>query len=267
MTKKYLVFCDEEDGTVASRSCSQATFKHLESEVGLCSAGEAKTTARTLLTYRKGGWTLTPAGRRLALYRVAGKSAILLDSSIRCPALRELTDCLDAFLPGRFEDVTEYAHYENKYTREREAFSVNIKTHTAYGPSRDWKGLQNMSLYTQGGIRGGFSVHYGFPFAKMVYWWAPDEMPEARRYRLGGTELMGSVTMLHFSMMFTFILNTIAHNERAAGQPAFRALLRELLLASHPDCWASQTQECPELLGFLNKFQISTLGLGSSLSE
>jgi len=56
-------------------------------------------------------------------------------------------------------------------------------------------------------------------------------------------------------MMFVLILNTVAHNATAVSHPAFRALLRELLLASHPDCWVSQTQGCPELLGFLTKFQ------------
>ena len=73
---------------------------------------------------------MTNAGNRLAFYRVPGKSAILMESNIRCPPLRELTDWLSVFLPGRFDDVTEYARYDNEYTRERAAFSVNIKKHT-----------------------------------------------------------------------------------------------------------------------------------------
>ena len=252
LTRKYLVFCDDNDGIAVSRSRSQATFKHLECAIGLCSSGDLAT-KRTCLTYRKGDWVLTNAGNRLAFYRVPGKSAILMESNIRCPPLRELTDCLSVFLPGRFDDVTEYARYDNEYTRERAAFSVNIKKHTLFKPVQDWKGLQNVSLYAQGGIGGGYCVQYGFPFAKIRC--KLDEMFAGKRYRLEGTELMGAVTMCHFSMMFTFLLNTVAHNERAAGQPAFRALMRELLLASHPDCWVSQTKECSELLAFLTKFQ------------
>jgi len=145
--------------------------------------------------HRKGGWGLTRTAMKLRFYRVPGKTAILIDSSLRCPPLRELTDCLSAFLPERFEDVTRYANYEHKYTRERKAFSINIKTQTLFEPVKDWKGLQNMSLYARGGAEHGFGVQYGFPFASMQQRWVEDEMPAARRYRLEGTELMGTVVM------------------------------------------------------------------------
>jgi hypothetical protein len=252
LTKKYLNFSDAA-ASAGGRPASRATFKMIEEQIGLCriDEGEART-ARTLLLYRKGGWALTPAGKKLVLSRTEGKSVVFIDSSIRCPPLRDLTECMDAFLPSRFEDSSEYINYENISKRQRLAFSQSVKEHTKFAVVRDQRGIPDFQLYGYFGCIDQ-TVIFGFPFAKMQKRWREDVM--GKTHRLVGMELMGVIVMMHYSMLFTAILNSIAHNSAAAGQPAFRALLRELLLSSHPDSWVTQTSDFPELGIFLTKFQ------------
>ena len=159
---------------------------------------------------------------------------------------------MDAFLPSRFEDTSEYINYENISKRQRLAFSKSVKEHTKFSVVRNKHGYPNFGLYGYYGCIGQ-TVKYGFPFAKMQKRWKGDVM--GKTYRLVGVELMGVIVMMHYSMLFTFIINSVAHNADAAGQPAFRALLKELLLSSHPDSWVAQISEFPELGDFLTKFQ------------
>ena len=124
-------------------------------------------TARTLLLYRKGGWALTKAGKKLVLLRMEGKSVVFMDSSIRCPPLRDLTECMDAFLPSRFEDGSEDINYENIPKRQRLAFSQRVKEHTKFSVVRDAWGEPEFEHYGYFGSAIKKTVNYGFPFAEM----------------------------------------------------------------------------------------------------
>ena len=251
LTKKYLQLKSDRP-----ELASQA-FRMLSQSIGLCQQADdftADPSTNALLLYKKGAWELTKLGTTCELH--ANAELICLDhpstASMCFGPLFALTECTNIFTVSRFASIQ--LDGINRFERRPNSspFFDNITKKTPY---KQAVGMGNVMRMFEKPECDTMPV-YAFPFvqARDPDWkndtkFAFDKIAIDRE-----ADLKGWILMLHFGMLYTFFLNSIAHNSELIHQLMFHQILRQLLIAVHPDQWTVQMAECPALKSFLAHF-------------
>lgn len=251
LTKKYLQLkCDRPE------LASQA-FRMLSQSIGLCQQADDVTvdpSTNALLLYKKGAWELTKLGTKCELH--ANEELICLDhrssASVCLGPLFALTECTNVFTVGRFASIQ--FDMMNRFERRPNSspfFDIITKT----TPYKQARGMGNVMRMFEKPKCDTMPV-YAFPLVQTRDPdWNKDTKFTFEKIAIDReVDLKGWILMLHFGMLYTFFLNSIAHNPELVHQQMFHQILRQLLLAVHPDQWSVQTAECPALKSFLAHF-------------
>lgn len=253
LTKKYLKLnCDKPE-------LAAEAFRMLSQSLGLCQQVDDvnATDTEALLLYRKGAWKLTERGAKCVLY--ANDDFICLDhplsttasaaSSTAFAPLFALTECTNVFTTCRFAGNQHDGLRRYERLPDSRPFVDNILEKTTFQLKR-----------FIGDVRRTFEKYncdttpiYGFPFVqtKEKNWNKQAQFTFEKITVAQEAKLKGCILKLHLGMLYTFLLNSIVHNSELIHQRLFHQLLRQLLIAVHPDQWTVQTSECERLQSFL----------------